>query len=263
MNYEEVVSALQVLGAIPRNSEDSNFQSLIPTMFAYAEGRIYRDLSFLATDATEVITLVPPTTDHELPDNVLSVRSVAILTPSGPPASNSRRHYPERVSPEALDMFWPQGSLKRGIPKMYSIKATRRAADSAPNPNPPTTQPLPPLHIPERFLLVLNLMPALDRFYTCEIYGSIQPQPLSEINPETYVTRYYSELFIACCMVFITGYQRDYGASADDPQRAMSWEGQYQALKNGIALEVGRQRGEGPGFTALPPAPIAQQPRSP
>jgi hypothetical protein len=106
-------------------------------------------------------------------------------------------------------------------------------------------------------------MPSPDRIYIGEVYGGIQPRPLSDSNPETYLSRYYAELLIAACMVFLTGYQRDYGAQSDDPQRAMSWEAQYQTLKAGVTQETGRQRGEGPGFTALPPAQQAQQPRSP
>jgi hypothetical protein len=265
MNYDEVITHLMTLGAIPLNSEDSNFTKLIPGMFHYAEGRIYRDLAFLATDTTELVTVPALEREVELPDNVLTVRSVGLCTPSasGPPDRNKRRHYPVRLSPEALEMFWPQPNFKPGMPKYYAIRAIRLPPDITTNPLPPTTQPEPPIYIPERFRLVLHFAPSPDRILIGEVYGGIEPLLLSRTNPETFLSRYYAELLIACCMVYITGYQRDFGAQADDPARAVSWESQYQAIKSGITQESGRLRGEGPGFTALPPAPQAQQPRSP
>lgn len=267
MNYNEVIAALQVLGAIPQNSEDANFQKLVPSMFHYADGRIYRELTFLHTDVTSEILLTAFAREIALPRNVLTVRSVAILTPRDPlntPAEltpNKRRHHPERVSPEAIDMFWPQANFKPGVPRKYAIVGYQVPPEELPSPEPPDTQPRQPVYVPEKFILRLRLMPAPDRAYGAEIFGGVEPEILSERNPETLLSRYYSELLIAACMVYLTGYQRDYGAASDDPQRAVSWESQYQTLRDSIALELKRARGEGPGFTALPPAAGAQMPR--
>lgn len=263
MTYDEIIADLQILGAIPQNSEDSNFQKIVPAMFHYADGRIYRELAFLATDVTTPVPMVAMEREVLLPPNVLTVRSIGICTPPGTPTRNSRRFYPERISPEALDMFWPQPNFRPGIPKKYAIIGTRVAPASTPSTLPPSTQPLQPVYIPEKFLYTLRFMPSPDRAYTMEVFGGVEPLILSETNPETFLTLYYPELFIACCMVYITGYQRDYGAASDDPQRAMSWNAQYMALRESIAQEAGRLRGEGPGFTALPSSGAAQQPRSP
>ena len=269
MNYDEIISTLMTLGAIPLNSEDTNFTKLIPSMFHYADGRIYRELAFLATDVNTFMPVIPYVREVALPQDVLTVRSVALLTPAGPvptesaAPNNARRHHPERISPEALDMFWPQGSFKMGLPKKYAIVAVRTQLSPLPNPAPPRTQPLPPIYQPERFNYYLRMMPTPDRAYVAEIFGGVEPQILSNTNPETFLSVYYPELLIACCMVYITGYQRDYGAASDDPQRAVSWESQYRTLRDSIAQEAGRLRGEGPGFTALPPSGAAQQARSP
>jgi hypothetical protein len=265
MNYDEITSTLIVLAGVPRNSEDSNYQKVLPAAFHYAEGRIYRELSFLATDIITPVPLVAMTREQLLPENILSVRSVSICTPPGAVTSNSRRFYPERVSPEAVDMFWPQPNFKPGVPKKYAIIGVRPPTPPPVPSGPPVqgVQPAPLVFFPERFIYALRLMPSPDRAYTAEVYGGVEPALLSQSNPETFLSTKYPELLIACCMVFITGYQRDYGAQADDPQRAVSWEAQYTALRAGIALEAGEMRGEGPGFTALPPAQLAQQPRSP
>jgi hypothetical protein len=268
MNYEEVLGALMTLGAIPLNSEDNNFQRIVPACFEYAEGRIQRELAFLQTDTVEVVALPALKAELELPDNVLTVRSIGLSVsspsdPPGPPSGNKRRIYPQRVSPEALDMFWPQPNFKPGLPRYYTLRGFRYPRDETPSPLPPGTQPRQPVYIPERFVLVVRFAPAPYRSYNAEVYGGIQALHLSESNFETFISRNYSELLIAACMVFITGYQRDYGAQSDDPTRAVSWENQYQALKASVAQETGRLRAEGAGFTALPDANIAQQPRSP
>jgi hypothetical protein len=263
VNYDQVLDALKVLGAIPLNEEDSNFQRIVPIMFAYAEGRIYRELTFLATDAVTQVTLTALDRDVVLPTSVLSVRSVAVCTPTGPITRNSRRHHPERTSAEALDMFWPLPSLRPGVPKKYTVIGRRVAPTTLPNPLPPGTQPLPPIFVPEQFVYTVRFMPSPDRAYLAEVFGSMEPLPLSESNPDTFLSSRYPDLLCAACMVFLTGYQRDYGAASDDPQRAVSWEGQYRALRDGVMLEAGQMRGEGPSFTALAPAGTAQPPRSP
>ena len=263
MNYDEVTGTLMTLAVIPLNSEDSNYQRILPAAFLYADNRIYTELNFLATDVTQPFTLTAQEREHLLPADVLTVRSIAVCTPPGPVTRNSRRHSPERISPEALDLWWPQSSFKPGIPKKYAVVGMRPPLAVLPQPPQTGTQPLPPNFAPERFIFAARFMPSPDRAYTAEVFGGVQPKPLSQSNPETYLSVNYPSLFIAACMVFITGYQRDYGAQSDDPGRAVSWESQYTKLREGVALEAGMQRGEGPGFTALPPAGLAQQPRSP
>lgn len=264
MNYNEITGALQVLAAVPQNSEDSNYEKVLPAAMAYAEGRIYRELNFLATDVLTGVKLIPNVHEVVLPQDVLSVHYASVCTPVGDDLVPSMRRHPlERVSEAALNMFWPSPTFKKGLPKKCAIIGLRVPGFKIPSQLPPSTQPNPPIFQPERFLYNLRLMPTPDRSYWVELNGTVQPVALSQENPDTYLSLHYPDLFIACCMVFITGYQRDYGAQADDPARAMSWEAQYQSLKTGVALEAGMQRGEGPGWTALQPAPIAQQPRSP
>lgn len=265
MNYDEITSTLMVLAAIPRNSEDSNYQKVLPAAFAYADGRIYRELNFLATDVTQQVPLVANVRDVTLPEDILTVHYVNVCTPAGPVTDNSRRRPLERVSEAALNMFWPQPSFKRNVPKKYAIIGERPPIPPPVSSGPPIqgVQPAPFTFPPEKFVYTLRFMPTPDRAYVTEVNGGVQPKGLSQSNPETYLSVRYPELFIACCMVFITGYQRDYGAQSDDPSRAVSWEGQYTVLKNSVQLESSMQRGEGPSWTSLQPAPIAQQPRSP
>ena len=77
---------------------------------------------------------------------------------------------------------------------------------------------------------VLTLGPAPDQSYGSEIVGTIRPSPLSASNSSTWITQNLPELMTAGMMVFMSGYMRDFGAQADNPQMAQSWENQYQQL---------------------------------
>jgi hypothetical protein len=250
MNYNEIVLQLMTKAGVPQNSEDTNFFRILPGAFAYADGRIYRDLDFLAIDVTQQVTLVAQERDVVLPENTLSVLQIGVCTPPGAITRNSRRHFPERISPEALDMFWPQANFRPGIPKKYAIVGVRVVGVS------PFMQPPVPVFQPERFTYTARFMPAPDRAYTAEVYGSVEPQVLSQDNPETFLTIHYPELFMAAAMIWITGYQRDYGAQSDDPSRAVSWESQYRTLRDGLRLEIAQQRvgGATPPMPAVPAA---------
>lgn len=256
MNFNEAVAWLKTMLEIPLNDEDSNFTRILPLMFRYADGRIYRELDFLATTATLLGKLTARKRDTLLPDAVLVLRQLNILTPVFTAVSdNTDRHTPDRVTPEALDMFWPTARVT-GLPQKYALVGDVPQAVPLPLAAPP------PVPVSQRLSIRVRFGPAPDQAYATEFLGVIRPMPLSASNPETYLSVTYPELFLCACMVFGAGYQRDFGAQADDPQKAMSWDAQYNYLRQGVMLEAARQRGEGPGWSAVPPAPAAQ-PRAP
>ena len=58
-------------------------------------------------------------------------------------------------------------------------------------------------------------------------------------------------------MIFISAYQRDFGRQSDDPQMAMSYEAQYNALLKGATVEEFRKKFESVGWTSMSPSPVA------
>lgn len=262
MTYNEAVSWLQTMLDIPLNQTDINFQRLVPAMFLYAEGRIYTDLAFLVTTITQQQRLTALNRELILPDSVRTVEAISVCTPAGPVTITSKRTPLDRVSSVALDMFWPQASFKPNMPKKYAlIGGTPLPTMTTPFAlTPPPPLPAVPL---QQWFQIVRMMPTPDKSYIIELTGVVRPKTLSPTNSETFLSTRYPELLLCACMVFGSGYQRDYGAQADDPQRAVSWETQYKALAQGVLIEQARIRGEGPGFTAQPPAPLAQSPRAP
>jgi hypothetical protein len=263
MKYDETVSWLQTMLEIPLNQTDINFTRIIPAMFLYAEARIYEDIPFLVTTITQQGRLTALNREFVLPDSVRTLDQISVCTPAGPVSGTSKRTILDRITPTALDMFWPQASYKPGVPQKYAlIGGTPQATLFA---DPFSLTPPPPLPVipTQQLYHVVRMMPTPDKSYTVELTGLIRPATLSPTNNETYLSTKYPELLLCACMVFASGYQRDFGAQADDPQRAMSWEAQYQTLLKGTGTEQARFRGEGPSFGSLAPAPLAQAPRAP
>ncbi len=264
MTYDEAVSWLQTALEIPLNQTDINFQRIVPLMFLYAEGRIYTDIPFLVTTITQQQRLTALNRELILSDNVRTIDQICVCTPAGPVTYTSKRSPPlERISSTALDMFWPQASYKPGVPQKFALiggtpQATLLADPFALTPPPPL--PTTPV---QQWFQVVRMMPTPDKNYTIELTGLIRPDTLSPTNNETFLSTRYPELLMCACMVFASGYQRDFGAQAEDPGKALSWEAQYNTLAKGVMGEQARVRGEGPGYTPQPPAPLAQTPRAP
>lgn len=244
MTYDEFVKALQTLCWVPLNQTDENFKRILPQLITYGENRIYRECDFLATLNATTALLGANVRETVPPSSVIVLRGINVFTPVGAPTNTSTRRILERISPEALDMFWPQASLTPGVPQKYALIGATAVGP------------------PQALSYVVRFMPEPDQAYTAEFTGVIRPASLSPTNTTTLLSLKYSDLLLAACMVMAAGYQRDFGAMAEDPQKALSWEGTYNSLRTGVMLEAARQRGEGADFTSMPDAPLGAQSRS-
>jgi hypothetical protein len=60
-------------------------------------------------------------------------------------------------------------------------------------------------------------------------------------------------------MVFASGYMRDFGQQADNPQMGAAWEAQYKQLFGSAAIEQLRAKYQSENYTSEPPNPLAQK----
>jgi hypothetical protein len=151
-------------------------------------------------------------------------QSINIVTPAATSDPNLGIRNPiERVSVDFLNATWPSATGS-GVPKYYAIMGAPTLSSTI------TAGPL-------------NIMfgPFPDAAYTAEIIGTVRPSPLSATNPTTFLSTTMPDLFLAASMVWGFGYQRDFGAQADDPATAQSWEHQYESLRIGIDVEEMRK----------------------
>jgi hypothetical protein len=77
-----------------------------------------------------------------------------------------------------------------------------------------------------------------------ELSYRYRPAALGPGNQSTWMSTNVPDLLFAACMAASTGYLRNYGAQADDPKMAMSWEQAYQTALATARLEEARRKGE-------------------
>lgn len=234
LNYTSYVDQLSNL--MVQASSDANFQTFLSGCIDYAEQRIYRELDLQVSRTTDTTALSSGVRTITLPSNngtFVVVEQMNVLTPSTATSSNGTRNPLSMATKEYLDFAWPNASSYNGVPI---------------------------------FMAPLNnttyiLGPSPDAAYTVEIVGTIRPAPLSPSNSSTFLTQSLPDLFMAASMVFATAYQRDFGATTDDPAKAATWESQYKILMASANVEELRKRFMGPAWQPMTPSPVATPPR--
>jgi hypothetical protein len=238
MNWLQYVQALagflpENLSANPAGSEapfiaGSRYNLVIDRCIEYAELRMYRDpeLDFLGAytlDGSQTSVSRVGIRDVANPGLVV-IKSVNVITPAGsiPNSAGSSRTPLMQTSVPFLNMAWPAVATQ-GTPVHWARN------DDA------------------------NILvgPYPDARYQIEFYGTMRPAPLTYQNTTTFLTLNLPDLFVAASMIFMSGYQKTFGAISGDPQQGMTWEQYYGSLRSGAAVEEARKKGRPP---APPPA---------
>jgi hypothetical protein len=101
------------------------------------------------------------------------------------------------------------------------------------------------------------LGPVPDQAYPVEVVGTYRPNSLSATTPTTFISLYLPDVFIMASMIYISAYQRNFGRANDDPQMAITYESQYQALLKSALVEEARKTFESSGWSSQSPATVA------
>lgn len=237
LNYTTLVSEIATITAISSTilvSGDSNFGGIMPAIIDYAEGRLYRELDL-------------PIAHIANTDSVCSsgARTVLMSTTNG-----------EILTIDDLSFYTPVGVQTNRVP----LIPTSVAVINAVYPDNAVTGP------PQYFSRIANdrrlvLGPTPDQAYQLELLGTVRPEPLSASNSSTWLTQNLPELMVAAGMIFAAGYMRNYGAQADDPKMAQSWEGQYSSLIQSAKVDAARMKTQSEAWTSRQPSPLATPPR--
>lgn len=244
--WQQQITILAQAAVAPSYSLTNNpdFSNSLASFLDYAEGRIYKELVFLANrtqDASLTFTagtraLVISTISPAL----MVVEGVAALTPAGTTLATGTQCNYEPASLDFIDMIWP-------------TQATTATPDATSSPQ---------MYWAMKDAVTVVVAPTPDAAYKALLTGIFQPSALSGNNTTTYLSTVYPELLLAASMISVAGWMRAFGAQADDPKVAMSWEDQYQKLRDAAISEEQRRRGQGQGWSQQLPAPIAQPPRT-
>lgn len=213
---------------------ETGVNQILPRAIEYTEHRLQRDLDILAgyvTDNSKTLTansrvFTLPVDKGEY--DILTQASVIVAGQRQPPMTP--------VSREFLDASYP--------------------SDTA------TTTPSIPIYWCPVDQVSILVGPAPDSAYTVEVVGTQRFTPLSSTNTSNFLTLQTPDLYLAASMVFMCGFQRDYGSQSDDPHSAVSWESQYQTLLSALNIQEFRKKFQSVGWTSRTPSPVAKPPQT-
>ena len=226
LNYTTYVNSLCNIMVV--SSTTTQFQTVLPNIIDYAEQRIYRELDLLNTVVRNTTaSLVAGNRNFTLPanspnSNFITVQGINVITPYPIPNPElGQRNQLVPTTRDFLDTVW-NSSTGSSVPEYFAMI--------------------------DQFNVIVGPWP--DQSYGVEVIGTIRPAPLSSSNPNTFLTQYLPDLFLAASMIFASGYQRDFGSQADNPQQAQSWENQYTLLMQSANAEELRKKFGPPSWTS-------------
>ena len=231
MDYATYVATLSNLTVTTATMPE--FVQILPECIDYAEQRLYRELDLLNTVIRDSsATLTVGTRNFTLPTTLgrfVVTNGFNVITPvSTTNPDNGTRNQLVPTTRDVLDIIWPS-TTGATVPQLYAM-------------------------ITDQQIIV---GPAPDAAYTIECIGTIRPNPLSASNTTTYLSLYLPSLLVAASMVFMSGYMKNFGAQADDPQMGASWESQYGKLFTSANTEEMRKKYASGAWGSLQPTPIA------
>jgi hypothetical protein len=229
LTYSSYVTSIANLMAVPVS--DANFGTMLPNMIDDAELRCYRALNLLdETVRDSSATFTASSRNFTLPTTngtFINVEQFNVITPAGISSADSGTRNPmTAASKEMIDALWPS-STGSTVP-LYFAAVSQDTFIVAPFPDQP---------------------------YNVEVVGVQRPKPLSVSQATSPLSVFFPDLFIAASMVFATGYQRNFGASVDDPQAGVNWESHYKNLLTDAKTEESRKRFLAVRYQSDPPTP--------
>lgn len=232
LTYAQFVTNLAQFLVLPET--DANYLTNLPRIIDDAEQRIYRDLDLLDTivrDASGALTV--NSRNFTFPQHIVVSESLNVFTPAN---TTTNRFQLVPTTREFLDAMWPN-----------------EAAVSVPS-------------VPQYYAMITDqtiiVGPPPDAAYSMEVVGTIRPAALSASNTTTYLTLYLPDLFFTAANVFGSAYIQNYGAAADNPQQALTYDSHYQTLLTNANTEENRKKYASSAWSPKQPAPLATPPRT-
>ena len=224
-----------VVTQIPTLTTDPNFTTILPDAIDYAELSIYRDMDFLAMHGLLSLGNTTAHTNLQAVPSGVVVLEALYYGSSNVPVTPASQDYIRAVYAGATE----------GPPVCFAAIGAGSGTKWAGG-------------------VQILLGPAPDTTYALTGYVTEREPPLSGSNTTTFISLNLPDLFWAASMIFFAGYNRNFGAQADDPRQAISWEHEYQRILKGSSQEEIRKKFLSQEATAkLPQARLGAQPAPP
>jgi len=218
---------------------DATFNTMLPQALNYAELRIQRDLDLQPSLTSSAYALTAGSNVLALDvDDFVTVQTVSV-TSSG----TGNPLIP--VSKEFLQNVYPSASYT-ALPQYFAMAGGDSGGGNTYN--------------------NILLGPYPDQNYAVTVYGTVRLPSLNQSATQalansatTFISTYLPDLLIQASMVFVSQFQRQFGAAAPSNNGEMpgSYENQYQTLLKGALTEEQRKRFAGSAWSSMANAPIA------
>lgn len=221
------ITQIATMAVVEENNAE--FLKILPQMITYAENRMYREIDFLFTSASSTAyTISQGTRIINVPSNTF---------PDG-----------TLVVPEQINLITPAGTTNPNLGTRVPLTpTTKEFLDAVYGAATSTGQPA--YWVPfDSYTFLVGPYPNAN--YTIEIVGTFRPASLSAANKTTFISLNLPDIFIMASMIYVSAYQRNFGRANDDPQMAVTYESQYQALLKSAMVEEARKKFEAAAWSS-------------
>jgi hypothetical protein len=228
------VENVQTVGGVVQGVSQT-FTDLIPLALSYAENRIQRECPFLAAvSANTSYSLIAGSNLLTLSaQDFISVQDILI---SGTPLLP--------VSREWLQAVYGSNTIL-AQPAYFAMYGGDAATGGNTSLN-VIVGPWPDANY-DLTIVGTNYLPSLYKFANATDAGT----------QTTFLSRWMPDVLLTASMIYVSGFQRNFGSMASDPQMATSWEQQYQALMTGARVQEAQKQFAAAGWTSMAPQPVA------
>jgi hypothetical protein len=223
---------------------DATFNTLIPQALNYAELRIQRDLDVLPSVSSNTYTVFLGNNILQLGINdFVTVQTVSI-------SANGTTNTLLPTTKEFIqNVYGGTLTANYGFPQYFAMVGSANGDFG---------------NIYNNILLG----PTPNNSYQAVVYGTTRlPTLYQNANASqastatTFISTYYPDLLIQASMIYVSQFQRNFGAGSNDPSMGPTYELQYQNLLKGASVEEARKQFMSSEGTSYAPAPLVNTPR--
>jgi len=240
LTYNAYVTALGALGVYDvttvngvNHLADPVLDTIIPSALDYAEGRIARDLDLSQSLTTGSYTVSGNTNVLPVPvGDFVTIQTIAVNGVPLLPVSKEflQNVYGTNANPGAPVYFAPYGGDSSGG------------------------------NTSQNFLLG----PYTDTSYTASVTGTVRLPSLATNATQslagsatTFISTWLPDLLVMASMIYVSLYQRNFGAASNDPEMPGSYESQYEILLKGAMVEEARRKFQASAWSSMSPPLVA------
>jgi len=252
LTYSTYVTQIATMAVV--SETDAAYVTILPQMITYAENRMYRDINFMFTSTSLHGTTFKLTTGNRnlsfninLASNSDAASGTFVVSDQINLLTDANGDASATTDPDLCVRVPLLPTTKEFLDAAYGSSLTANLAQ-------------PKYFVPFNETLFF-VGPVPDQNYPVEVVGTYRPNSLSSTNTTTFISNYLPDVFIMASMIYISAYQRNFGRANDDPQMAITYESQYQALLKSAIVEEARKTFQSSGWSSQSPATVASPSR--